>query len=165
MAIAIPTRNLFIDGQWRSPLSNRRIPIINPATEQIIGSCSTFSSSSFFFFCLGDMYLSVSKMMRFVANRRHTGGGRRRCGARRRRRPPGICRGRRQLLVSRSRGLPRRFPPRYCFQGLFLFSQCSIFASACRHLCLFAVSYLRRGYSFFPFPSACCPQSRCSVLK
>uniref|UniRef100_A0A2N9H0H1 aminobutyraldehyde dehydrogenase n=1 Tax=Fagus sylvatica TaxID=28930 RepID=A0A2N9H0H1_FAGSY len=37
MAIPIPTRQLFIDGEWREPVLKKRIPIINPATEQIIG--------------------------------------------------------------------------------------------------------------------------------
>ncbi|XP_051136658.1 aminoaldehyde dehydrogenase 2, peroxisomal-like [Andrographis paniculata] len=33
----IPNRQLFIDGEWRKPFNNKRIPIINPATEEIIG--------------------------------------------------------------------------------------------------------------------------------
>ncbi|CAK9159991.1 unnamed protein product [Ilex paraguariensis] len=37
MAIPIPSRQLFIDGEWREPVKKNRIPIINPATEQIIG--------------------------------------------------------------------------------------------------------------------------------
>ncbi|KAK2996199.1 hypothetical protein RJ639_024896, partial [Escallonia herrerae] len=37
MAIPIPSRQLFIDGNWREPVRKTRIPIINPATEQIIG--------------------------------------------------------------------------------------------------------------------------------
>ncbi|KAK2985167.1 hypothetical protein RJ640_011988 [Escallonia rubra] len=37
MAILIPSRQLFIDGNWREPVRKTRIPIINPATEQIIG--------------------------------------------------------------------------------------------------------------------------------
>ncbi|MED6126518.1 Aminoaldehyde dehydrogenase 1, peroxisomal [Stylosanthes scabra] len=37
MAISIPRRELFIDGEWKAPLLNNRIPIINPSTELIIG--------------------------------------------------------------------------------------------------------------------------------
>ncbi|CAN1753505.1 Aminoaldehyde dehydrogenase ALDH10A8, chloroplastic [Linum perenne] len=36
-AIPIPNRQLFIDGQWRQPVLNKRIPVINPSTEEIIG--------------------------------------------------------------------------------------------------------------------------------
>ncbi|CAN0903196.1 Aminoaldehyde dehydrogenase ALDH10A8, chloroplastic [Linum grandiflorum] len=35
--IPIPTRQLFIDGEWRQPVLNKRIPVINPSTEEIIG--------------------------------------------------------------------------------------------------------------------------------
>ncbi|XP_022921521.1 betaine aldehyde dehydrogenase 1, chloroplastic [Cucurbita moschata] len=38
MAIHIPSRQLFIDGEWREPVLKKRIPIVNPATEQTIGS-------------------------------------------------------------------------------------------------------------------------------
>nr|AOR50892.1 betaine aldehyde dehydrogenase [Davidia involucrata] len=37
MAISIPSRQLFIDGEWREPIQKKRLPIINPATEEIIG--------------------------------------------------------------------------------------------------------------------------------
>ncbi|XP_051133050.1 aminoaldehyde dehydrogenase 2, peroxisomal-like [Andrographis paniculata] len=37
MAIAIPRRQLFIGGEWREPLHGKRLPVINPATEHIIG--------------------------------------------------------------------------------------------------------------------------------
>lgn len=37
MAIPVPNRLLFIDGQWREPVKKKRIPIINPSTEAIIG--------------------------------------------------------------------------------------------------------------------------------
>lgn len=37
MAIPIPTRQLFIDGEWREPVKRKRIPVINPSTEEIIG--------------------------------------------------------------------------------------------------------------------------------
>ncbi|CAK8563077.1 unnamed protein product [Lathyrus sativus] len=37
MAIPIPTRQLFINGDWKAPLLNKRIPVINPATQNIIG--------------------------------------------------------------------------------------------------------------------------------
>ncbi|XP_004508822.1 aminoaldehyde dehydrogenase 2, peroxisomal [Cicer arietinum] len=37
MDIPIPTRQLFINGDWKSPILNKRIPIINPSTQHIIG--------------------------------------------------------------------------------------------------------------------------------
>ncbi|PQM32858.1 betaine aldehyde dehydrogenase 1 chloroplastic isoform X2 [Prunus yedoensis var. nudiflora] len=37
MAIPVPSRQLFIAGEWREPLLEKRIPIINPATEEIVG--------------------------------------------------------------------------------------------------------------------------------
>ncbi|GKV14231.1 hypothetical protein SLEP1_g25133 [Rubroshorea leprosula] len=37
MVFPISNRQLFIGGEWREPVLNKRIPIINPATEQIIG--------------------------------------------------------------------------------------------------------------------------------
>lgn len=37
MAIPMPTRQLFIDGEWREPILKKRIPIVNPATEEVIG--------------------------------------------------------------------------------------------------------------------------------
>lgn len=37
MAVSVPPRQLFIDGEWKEPIKKKRIPIINPATEQIIG--------------------------------------------------------------------------------------------------------------------------------
>lgn len=42
MAIPMPCRQLFIDGEWREPVKKKRIPIINPSTEQIIGTPSFF---------------------------------------------------------------------------------------------------------------------------
>ncbi|GAA0141914.1 dehydrogenase [Lithospermum erythrorhizon] len=33
----IPCRQLFINGEWREPIKKKRIPIINPTTEEIIG--------------------------------------------------------------------------------------------------------------------------------
>ncbi|KAF4347995.1 hypothetical protein G4B88_018834 [Cannabis sativa] len=37
MSIPIPSRQLFIDGKWAEPVLKKRISIINPATEEIIG--------------------------------------------------------------------------------------------------------------------------------
>ncbi|GAB4845603.1 Betaine aldehyde dehydrogenase 2 [Ancistrocladus abbreviatus] len=37
MAIPVPSRQLFIDGQWKEPIKKSRIPVINPTTEEIIG--------------------------------------------------------------------------------------------------------------------------------
>ncbi|XP_042406603.1 betaine aldehyde dehydrogenase 1, chloroplastic-like [Zingiber officinale] len=36
-AAAISNRQLFIDGEWRKPILGKRIPVINPATEESIG--------------------------------------------------------------------------------------------------------------------------------
>jgi betaine-aldehyde dehydrogenase len=44
MAIQIPSHQLFIDGEWRQPVKNKRIPIINPATEEIIGDIPAATS-------------------------------------------------------------------------------------------------------------------------
>ncbi|WOL06645.1 betaine aldehyde dehydrogenase 2-like [Canna indica] len=35
--VAIPRRQLFINGEWKEPILGKRIPVINPATEQSIG--------------------------------------------------------------------------------------------------------------------------------
>ncbi|MED6170609.1 Aminoaldehyde dehydrogenase 2, peroxisomal [Stylosanthes scabra] len=35
--IPIPTRQLFIDGEWKASILSNRIPIINPSTQQVIG--------------------------------------------------------------------------------------------------------------------------------
>nr|AFK34878.1 unknown [Medicago truncatula] len=37
MDIPIPSRQLFINGDWKSPILNKRIPVINPSTQQTIG--------------------------------------------------------------------------------------------------------------------------------
>lgn len=37
MMFPIPTRQLFIDGEWREPIKRKRIPIVNPTTEETIG--------------------------------------------------------------------------------------------------------------------------------
>ncbi|PKA48836.1 Betaine aldehyde dehydrogenase 2, mitochondrial [Apostasia shenzhenica] len=37
MAIAIPHRQLFIDGEWKEPARGKRVPVINPANEAVIG--------------------------------------------------------------------------------------------------------------------------------
>ncbi|XP_010550673.1 PREDICTED: betaine aldehyde dehydrogenase 2, mitochondrial [Tarenaya hassleriana] len=37
MAITVPRRGLFIDGVWREPIRRKRLPVVNPATEEIIG--------------------------------------------------------------------------------------------------------------------------------
>ncbi|XP_071731655.1 aminoaldehyde dehydrogenase 2, peroxisomal-like [Rutidosis leptorrhynchoides] len=43
-AISIPSRQLFVDGEWKEPVRKNRIPIINPATEQIIGDIPAATS-------------------------------------------------------------------------------------------------------------------------
>lgn len=37
MDIPIPSRQLFINGDWKSPILNKRIPVINPSTQLTIG--------------------------------------------------------------------------------------------------------------------------------
>ncbi|KAE8735025.1 Betaine aldehyde dehydrogenase [Hibiscus syriacus] len=44
MAVQFPSRQLFIDGEWREPVLKKRIPIINPSTEQIIGDIPAATS-------------------------------------------------------------------------------------------------------------------------
>ncbi|KAE8662549.1 Betaine aldehyde dehydrogenase [Hibiscus syriacus] len=44
MAVQVPRRQLFINGQWREPVLKKRIPIINPATEQIISDIPAATS-------------------------------------------------------------------------------------------------------------------------
>lgn len=59
MAIPIPHRQLFIDGEWSEPLRGKRLPIINPATEESIGRCSLFFVLPFRLGSLLGYYLSV----------------------------------------------------------------------------------------------------------
>ncbi|KAL0922213.1 hypothetical protein M5K25_006183 [Dendrobium thyrsiflorum] len=70
MAIPIPHRQLFIDGEWKEPTKGKRLPIINPANETVIGSdhnpFSSFTStiqtdpsiggSEFFFLLISIMF-------------------------------------------------------------------------------------------------------------
>lgn len=47
MAITVPRRQLFIGGQWTEPVRRKTLPVVNPATEDIIGTfpfmfCSPF---------------------------------------------------------------------------------------------------------------------------
>ncbi|XP_050224035.1 aminoaldehyde dehydrogenase 2, peroxisomal [Mercurialis annua] len=44
MAVPIPSRHLFINGEWRESLLKKRIPVINPSTEQIIGDIPAATS-------------------------------------------------------------------------------------------------------------------------
>ncbi|XP_031492930.1 aminoaldehyde dehydrogenase 2, peroxisomal-like [Nymphaea colorata] len=37
MAVAVPSRQLFINGEWKEPVKGKRLPVINPATEETIG--------------------------------------------------------------------------------------------------------------------------------
>eukprot|EP00246_Nothoceros_aenigmaticus_P015186 TRINITY_DN6199_c0_g1_i1.p1 TRINITY_DN6199_c0_g1~~TRINITY_DN6199_c0_g1_i1.p1 ORF type:complete len:512 (-),score=91.32 TRINITY_DN6199_c0_g1_i1:157-1692(-) len=37
MTIKLPSRQLFIDGKWTPPVKGHRIPVINPATEDVSG--------------------------------------------------------------------------------------------------------------------------------
>lgn len=48
MAVEIPSRQLFIDGEWKEPVLKKRIPIINPATEEAIGLSLFLDSLCFF---------------------------------------------------------------------------------------------------------------------
>nr|QMW68608.1 betaine aldehyde dehydrogenase protein [Calligonum mongolicum] len=62
MAIPVPTRQLFIDGDWRQPIKNNRIPVINPATEETIGHIPAATAE--------DVELAV-RAARRVVNRGH----------------------------------------------------------------------------------------------
>lgn len=46
MVISVPSRMLFIDGEWREPALKKRIPVINPATEEVIGLLISLLPSS-----------------------------------------------------------------------------------------------------------------------
>lgn len=61
--MGIPSRQLFINGDWKAPILNKRIPIINPSTQQIIGPLHfpPFLSltPSVFFFCYSIKFFST----------------------------------------------------------------------------------------------------------
>ncbi|XP_054820592.1 aminoaldehyde dehydrogenase 2, peroxisomal [Prosopis cineraria] len=44
MAIPVPNRLLFIDGEWKEPILKKQIPIINPTTEEKIGDIPAATS-------------------------------------------------------------------------------------------------------------------------
>ncbi|KAK4794612.1 hypothetical protein SAY86_012606 [Trapa natans] len=44
MTISVPSRMLFIDGQWREPALKKRIPVINPSTEEVVGDIPAATS-------------------------------------------------------------------------------------------------------------------------
>jgi len=44
MAITVPRRQLFIGGQWTEPVLRKTLPVVNPATEDIIGTFYFFQS-------------------------------------------------------------------------------------------------------------------------
>lgn len=46
MAIPIPNRQLFIGGEWREPVLKKRIPVVNPANEEIIGIVFSLSTQA-----------------------------------------------------------------------------------------------------------------------
>lgn len=64
MAIAVPRRMLFIDGEWKEPVRNKRIPVVNPTTEEIIGLSLSLSSPfhvrSAHFMCSTDRLFSAA---------------------------------------------------------------------------------------------------------
>src|SRR6266850_3821782 len=37
-ALTVPEGKVFINGEWRAAASGRQIPVINPATEEVVGS-------------------------------------------------------------------------------------------------------------------------------
>jgi len=65
MATTVASRQLFIDGEWKAPILNKRIPIINPSTENIIG---TYLNVSGFFYQVYDMiiFITTSKLWHYV---------------------------------------------------------------------------------------------------
>lgn len=44
MASAIPARDLFVAGKWMAPVKGGRLPVVNPATEEEIGSIPAATS-------------------------------------------------------------------------------------------------------------------------
>ncbi|RZC93166.1 hypothetical protein C5167_029143 [Papaver somniferum] len=44
MSIPVPSRQLFIDGEWREPVNRKRLSVINPSTEEIIGDIPSATS-------------------------------------------------------------------------------------------------------------------------
>ncbi|KAM0979627.1 hypothetical protein ACFX13_015740 [Malus domestica] len=59
MAVEIPSRQLFIDGEWKEPVLKKRIPIINPATEETIGDIPRATA--------GDVKIAVEAARRALA--------------------------------------------------------------------------------------------------
>lgn len=47
--VNVPHRNLFINGEWKESTKGKRIPIINPTTEQSIGFLFCFFCRCLFF--------------------------------------------------------------------------------------------------------------------
>nr|CAD1825266.1 unnamed protein product [Ananas comosus var. bracteatus] len=60
--LEVPRRGLFIDGEWREPLLKKRIPIINPASEAIIGDVPAATAE--------DVDLAVEAARRALARNR-----------------------------------------------------------------------------------------------
>lgn len=69
MTVQIPTRDLFIDGDWVAPVKGERYPVINPATEGVIGSIPLASAE--------DVDRAVSAAVRVQKQLRKTTGAQR----------------------------------------------------------------------------------------
>lgn len=56
-AITVPRRQLFVGGQWTEPVRRKTLPVVNPATEDIIGS---------FFFSIEILFEELSCFAHFL---------------------------------------------------------------------------------------------------
>jgi cyclophilin family peptidyl-prolyl cis-trans isomerase len=43
-ALTVPEGKLFINGEWRASAGGKEIPVINPATEEVVGSVAAAHS-------------------------------------------------------------------------------------------------------------------------
>lgn len=68
MAITVPRRRqLFIDGQWTEPVRRNTLPVVNPATEDIIGTFSFPIKSYFGNFCCFASFDSIHRYRNYYA--------------------------------------------------------------------------------------------------
>ena len=65
MAITVASRELFIDGEWKAPILNKRIPIINPSNENIIGTYLNVSGS-FIKYDMVIIFITTYKLWHYV---------------------------------------------------------------------------------------------------
>jgi len=71
---AIPRRGLFIGGGWREPTLGRRIPVINPATEDTIGDIPAATAEDVDLAVRGEGRVHARRRERLVARFRGGAG-------------------------------------------------------------------------------------------